>query len=115
MKSPLGRMACLFTVLLAVAALAIGLATPLVSNLAMLLMDRSNFIPEQSSIFLFEPYVINDGSSNYWLYGMDRTYYYHFTYQAEVPYLYIARKNTCPGFDRTDVRTWCSVRRGTRR
>lgn len=81
----------------------------------MLMMDRSNFIPEPSSIFFFEPYVISDGSSNAWLYGKDQTYYYHFTYRADARYVYIAQKNTCGGFDRADVRTWCSVRTGAPR
>ncbi len=76
--------------MLAACALAVCLSTQLVSNAMMLLMDRSNFIPEQSSIFFFEPYVISDGSSNDWQYGKDLTYYYHFTYQADAPYLYTA-------------------------
>jgi len=102
----------IFMAVLVVGTMAICLATPLVSNATMLLMDRSNFIPAQSSIFSFEPYVINNGSSNYWLYGQDRTYYYHFTYQVDAPYLYIPRENACAGFDRADVRTWCSASRG---
>lgn len=112
LKSSPRRMLGIFMALLVVGTMAICLATPLASNATMLLMDRSNFIPAQSSIFFFEPSVINDGSSNYWLYGQDRTYYYHFTYQADAPYLYIPRNNTCVDFDRTDVRTWCSASRG---
>ena len=90
-------------------------ATQLGSNAWMLLTDRSNTLPTESSIFSFEPYVINEGSSNYWLYGQDRNYYYHFTYQADAPYLYITRKNACAGFDRADVRTWCGAGRGSPR
>jgi hypothetical protein len=112
LKSSPRRALGIFMAVLIVGTMAICLATPLPSNATMLLMDRSNFIPSQSSIFSFEPYVINDGSSNYWLYGQDRTYYYHFTYLADAPYLYIPRKNTCAGFDRADVRTWCSASRG---
>ncbi|WP_234026137.1 hypothetical protein [Stenotrophomonas maltophilia] len=85
------------------------LTTPLVSNAMLLLMERSNFIPHESSIFTFEPYAINQGSSNYWLYGKDRTYYYHFTYEDDVPYVYVPQDNRCPGFDRQDARTWCSA------
>ncbi|XFC38513.1 hypothetical protein ACEF39_001511 [Stenotrophomonas indicatrix] len=112
MKSSSRRTLGIFMAVLIVGTMAICLATPLASNATMLLMDRSNFIPAQSSILSFEPYVINDGSSNYWLYGQDQTYYYHFTYQADAPYLYIPRKNACAGFDRADVRTWCSASRG---
>lgn len=78
----------------------------------MLLFDQDNFIPEQSSIFTFDPYLINAGSSNYWLYGKDRRYYYHFTYQPQSPYRYIAVDNTCPGFDRNAVETWCEAQQG---
>lgn len=91
------------------------LTTPLVSNAMLLLMERSNFIPGESSIFTFEPYAINQGSSNYWLYGMDRTYYYHFTYEDDVPYVYIRQDNRCLGFDRQDARTWCSALPGKAR
>ncbi|MDT9581148.1 hypothetical protein [Stenotrophomonas indicatrix] len=115
MKSALRRTLGIFATVLIVGTTAICLTTPLASNAAMLLMDRSNFIPAQSSIFSFEPYVINEGSSNYWLYGQDRNYYYHFTYRADAPYLYITRKNACAGFDRADVRTWCGAGRGSPR
>ena len=91
------------------------LTTPLVSNAVLLLMERSNFIPRESSIFTFEPYAINQGSSNYWLYGKDRTYYYHFTYEDDAPYVYIPQDNRCPGFHRQDARTWCSALPGKAR
>lgn len=100
---------------LIVAALAVALSTPLASNAVLLLMERSNFIPGESSIFTFEPYAINDGSSNYWLYGKDRNYYYHFTYQDDVPYVYIPLENHCPGFDPRDASTWCSAQAGKAR
>ncbi|MFJ2530500.1 MULTISPECIES: hypothetical protein [Pseudomonas] len=83
-------------------------ATPLVSNAVMLLMERSNFIPAQSSIWTFEPYEINQGSSSYWLYGEDRVNYYSFTYTPETAYRLIAKNNQCAGFDKRDVRTWCT-------
>ncbi|MGF6420326.1 hypothetical protein ABH900_003845 [Stenotrophomonas sp. AN71] len=100
---------------LIVAALVVALATPLASNALLLLMERSNFIPAESSILTFEPYSINHGSSNYWLYGKDRTYYYHFTYEDDVPYVYIPQDNRCPGFDQQDARTWCSALPGKKR
>lgn len=83
-------------------------ATPVFSNTMMLLMDRSNFIPQESSIWAFEPYEINQGSSSYWLYGEDRVNYYHFAYSAENAYRLIAKNNQCAGFDKREVRTWCT-------
>lgn len=100
---------------LIVGAPVVALTTPLASNALLLLMERSNFIPAESSILTFEPYAINEGSSNYWLYAMDRTYYYHFTYKDDVPYVYIPQDNRCPGFDRHDARTWCSALPGKAR
>lgn len=96
-------------ILLAVFVLAIAvLATPVMSNALMLLMDNENFIPAESSVWTFEPYEINQGSSNHWIYGEDRVNYYYFDYTPETPYRLIARRNQCVGFDKRDVRTWCT-------
>lgn len=95
---------------LAVAAVTVILAwaTPVLSNAFMLLMDRVNFVPRESSIWTFEPYEINQGSSNNWLYGEDAHRYYYFTYTPDEPYRSIAKRNQCAGFDKRDVRTWCT-------
>lgn len=89
-----------------------SVATHAASNMMMLLCDQDNFIPEQSSIFTFDPYLINAGSSNYWLYGKDRRYYYHFTYTDDAPYLFVPIHNTCRAFKADDVGTWCNVSKG---
>ena len=103
-------------VVLAPCALIVALSTwtPLFSNLLMLAMDRENFIPAESSVLSFEPVAVNQGSSNYWIYGQDRTHYFHFSYEPAVPYLFILKSNTCPGFDRLNVKTWCSAKSGTK-
>ncbi|MFJ7316454.1 hypothetical protein ACIQVE_27675 [Pseudomonas sp. NPDC098747] len=84
------------------------LAAPVFSNALMMLMDRANFIPAESSIWVFEPYEINQGSSSYWIYGEDRVSYYHFAYIPESAYRVIAKNNQCASFDKRDVRTWCT-------
>jgi hypothetical protein len=86
--------------------------TNLFSNAFMLLTDRSNFIPTESSILHFDPYSINQGSGNYWLYGKDKTFYYHFLYDTETPYLFISTSNSCPDFDKNNFKTWCSAQKG---
>lgn len=91
---------------------ALVLATNFISNCAMLLMDRVNFIPKKSSIFSFSPYKINQGSSSYWLYGEDDENYYHFTYNTSTQYQYISKTNDCPDFERGDITTWCSAANG---
>jgi hypothetical protein len=99
---------------LVVAILLLGATTHAFSNAWLMLTDRSNVMPAESSILWFEPYVINQGSSNYWLYGKDRTNYYHFVHLDEALYLYLPINNRCPGFDRENIRTWCDVRIGQR-
>lgn len=88
--------------------LLLGAVTPVLSNSLLLLMERSNFIPAESSIWTFEPTLINQGSASYWLYGEDRQYYFYFSYAKDQPYRLIAKNNPCPGFDRHDVGTWCT-------
>ncbi|WP_347902760.1 hypothetical protein [Pseudomonas purpurea] len=82
--------------------------TPVVSNALMLLMDRVNFIPAESSIWTFEPYEINQGSSSWWVYGKDAQHYYYFSYEPDAPYLAFAKTTECAGFDSRDFRTWCT-------
>lgn len=89
-------------------AVALAWATPVFTNALMLLTDPVNFIPRESSIWTFEPYEINQGSSNYWLYGEDAHRYYYFVYTSDEPYRSIAKRNQCAGFDKRDVRTWCT-------
>ena len=113
MPRPL-RIASLATAALIGALAIVGATTHVVSNAWMMLTDRSNVIPAESSILSFEPYVINPGSSNYWLYGKDRTNYYHFVHTEQALYVYLPIKNSCPRFDRENIRTWCNVRIGTR-
>lgn len=96
----------------AVSAIITSCTSNLASNAWLLLTDRSNFIPAESSIFFFDPYVIDSGSGGYWHYGKDRKYYYHFTYEPAVPYLYIPIDNKCPHFDRENFRTWCNAGKG---
>jgi hypothetical protein len=101
--------------LFAIAAFAVvGTTTPALSNAWLMLTDRSNILPAESSIVSFEPYVINQGSSNYWLYGKDRTNYYHFAHTEQALYVYVPVSNTCPRFDQRNIHTWCNVRIGKR-
>nr|WP_200997432.1 hypothetical protein [Pseudomonas cichorii] len=101
--------ALLFCILLLIG---VAATTHFFSNSLMLMMDRVNFIPKQSSIFSFEPYEINQGSSSYWIYGEDGENYYYFSYEPASPYMFIAKNNSCQGFDRKDFKTWCSAQNG---
>lgn len=93
---------------IAVALLGVLLFTRVVGNGLMLVMDRENFVPTEASIFTLDPYVINEGSSSYWLYAEDNDNYYHFTYETGREYLLMSKDQPCPGFQRDDIRTWCA-------
>lgn len=99
---------------LSVATLAVALfsLTNVFPNALMMLMDGVNFIPSESSIFSFKPYEINEGSSNYWIYGEDSKNYYYFSYEPAAPYVFIRKSNACPSFDRLDHATWCAAEGG---
>ncbi len=105
------RIALGATGLSALLALGLLVGTQLGSNLMLLAMDRDNAIPQGSSIFTFEPTVINAGSSSYWLYGKDRSRYYHFTYNERGEQISMPIENHCPGFDPHQVATWCAAQR----
>lgn len=81
-----------------------------IGNGLMLLMDYENFIPMETSIFSLSPYVINEGSSAYWIYAEDGSNYYHFTYESGREYLLMNKGQPCPGFRRDDYKTWCDVK-----
>jgi len=89
----------------------LAMATNLFSNVLILMMDRVNFIPAESSIFTFAPYEINQGSSSYWIYGEDGNNYYYFSYTSPDPYIFISTSNNCPTFNRQDYTTWCTAKR----
>ncbi|WP_455229714.1 hypothetical protein [Geopseudomonas aromaticivorans] len=80
------------------------------NNGLMLLMDSENFIPAETSIFSLSPYVINEGSSAYWIYAEDSSNYYHFTYEPGREYLLMIKGQPCPGFREDDYKTWCDVK-----
>ena len=86
--------------------------TNLFSNTFMLLTDRSNFIPAESSLLFFDPYIIDQGSSNNWIYGKDKKNYYYFSHDDDIPYIYVSKSNTCPYFDKNNYETWCSTVKG---
>ena len=93
---------------IAVALLGVLLFTRVVGNGLMLIMERENFVPAEASIFTLDPYVINEGSSSYWLYAEDNDNYYHFTYEPGREYLLMSKDQPCPGFQRDDFSTWCT-------
>ncbi|WP_240996600.1 hypothetical protein [Pseudomonas viridiflava] len=100
---------------IAVGFIGLAMGTNFFSNAFMMLMDGNNFIPKESSVFSFKPYEINQGSSNYWVYGEDGESYYYFSYGSTLAYILASKKNSCPKFDRQDYLTWCATEKGASR
>lgn len=78
------------------------------------LTGRGYVVPAESSVFAFEPTLMNPGSGEWWLYGEDARHYFHFTGTGAPPYTKIARSAAarCRGFDRHDVGTWAACAAG---
>src|SRR3569833_2793289 len=66
----------LFVVAATAVALAAFVATPAASNLWSLATARGCFIPRESSIWSFRVTKENNGSGEWWLYGMDGTHFF---------------------------------------
>lgn len=84
------------------------LVTPAGANAWYLLVGAGFVIPEEASIFTFEVTKMNEGSGEWWLYGQDRKFYYHFIGENGRDYIKIARANSCKDFDPLDSNTWCA-------
>ena len=70
------------------------------------------FIPDQGSIFTFQPIKFNSGSEIFWLYGEDKHYFYYndFDYLDGKENIIAFPKNkvaSCPDFDPKNIFTWC--------
>lgn len=82
------------------------------SNIWLITLDPSNFIPAESNIFFFHPTQIDDGSGGYWRYAEDLKYFYYFSEVQDHTYYLHEKKNHCPDFNQTDIKTWCqSIKR----
>lgn len=103
-----------FLIVASIILLGVSLFTQVFGNGLMLIMDRENFLPKEASIFTLDPYVINEGSSSYWLYAEDGDNYYHFTYEPGREYLLMHKDRSCPGLKKDDFATWCDARLGSR-
>lgn len=81
-----------------------------VGNLWLMLNDLGSYrVPARSSIFTFDPTVLNEGSGGWWIYGEDLSSYYWFADGAPSGPLSIRKSVAarCAGFVPTDHTTWC--------
>lgn len=89
------------------------LMTPVAGNVWLLTIEPVYIIPRESSIFTFEPSVMNPGSGDWWIYGEDRNNFYHFTGENPSSYVSYSKKlaGQCAGFQPADYDTWCLMKR----
>ena len=80
-----------------------------VGNLVGLAMEPVYIVPKESSIWSFEPKVMNTGSGDWWIYAEDAKCYYYFEGSREVAYHTFRKTDVpmCPDFASQDHRTWC--------
>ncbi len=86
-----------------------GFSTPLYSNLWGVLTGKGFTIPEESSLFTFQVTKMNEGSGEYWLYGMDENYYYsQMRPDEKKAYIKISKEKAeeIESFDKTNFKTW---------
>jgi|GEM_PF-1028677 len=86
-----------------------GFSTPLYSNLWGVLTGNGFTIPEESSVFTFRVTQMNEGSGEYWLYGMDKNYYYsQMRSDEKKTYIKISKEKAkeIESFDKTNFKTW---------
>lgn len=85
--------------------------THTLSNCWLLISTQSNYIPNQSRIWSFQPTQIDEGSGGYWRYGKDNKNYYYFSEDEERVYYFISQKNNCLSFNEYDFKTWCESKK----
>jgi len=84
------------------------------SNQWLLLTGRGYSIPSESTVFSFNPRIMNKGSGEWWIYGEDDSkYYYAGDGIIPSPYVMIEKSDAakCSGFDPINFKTWCKHER----
>ena len=99
--------AIVFFVLLALVTRVLGNA---LINIWFMIIDPVYVIPNESSIFRFEATQINSGSGDWWEYGEDNKYYYHYSGEETHPYVTYPKvlSKSCVCFQATEIDTWCA-------
>ena len=88
------------------------LFTNFFGNVFLLIIDKKNFIPKQSSILFFEMTELSSGSSEEWVYGEDRSNYYYNPWTKNKEDVIAFPKEDvekCPSFNKKNFHTWCNT------
>jgi hypothetical protein len=87
----------------------LGFITAAPANVWFMITSTGYIIPAESTIFSFEPTLMNDSTENAWIYGMDNARYYYRP-DADEDYLMLLKSDAieCSGFNEHNFETWCA-------
>ncbi|MFH7013003.1 hypothetical protein ACHRV5_14130 [Flavobacterium sp. FlaQc-52] len=78
-------------------------------NLWGCLIDPNYYIPKQSNVFVFNSIVMENGSSDAWIYGEDDTNYYYNAGIKKEEIIAISKEQSkkCLDFNVQNINSWC--------
>lgn len=75
------------------------------------LIDSNYYIPKQSNLFIFNTTVMQNGSSDAWIYGEDYNNYYYNSGLTKEKIISLSKEEAkkCPNFNALNSKTWCGI------
>jgi hypothetical protein len=79
------------------------------------IIDKNYHIPKESNLFIFNATVMQNGSSDAWIYGEDYNNYYYNGGLKSKDIISISKKKikNCPDFNSVNISSWCGVKSTT--
>lgn len=89
----------------------VSLFLPFGANIWNVSTGNGFIIPTESSLFTFKATTMNEGSGEWWIYGEDEKFYYHFIGDKKRAYMKVSKEKSmkCKGFHANDFKTWCTI------
>ncbi|QSB28557.1 hypothetical protein [Flavobacterium sp. CLA17] len=79
------------------------------------LIDPAYYIPKESNTFIFNAKVMQNGSSDAWIYGEDYNNYYYNSglNKKEIISLSKEEAKKCPDFNALNIKSWCGIQQAS--
>ncbi|MEO6173836.1 MAG: hypothetical protein ABIP27_01685 [Flavobacterium circumlabens] len=79
------------------------------------LIDSNYYIPKQSNLFIFNTTVMQNGSSDAWIYGEDYNNYYYNSGLTKEEIISLSKKEAkkCPDFNALNIKSWCGIQQAS--
>jgi hypothetical protein len=73
--------------------------------------DKNYYIPKESNLLIFNATVMQNGSSDAWIYGEDYNNYYFNAGLKSEDIISISKEDmkSCPNFSLSKVSSWCDA------